>query len=188
LLGEVERLVEEARRVPSLLARPVRIVVPSRSLREHVAGRIVAELGHAVAGVEVSSLRGLAFDLLRRAGRSAPGGDALFPIVVRQQARLEPVLRSVLDSLEDGYASVVATLADLLDSGFELAHIEALDECLVIDIGAGTIDLCPMYGAYPAEEDQITIPIGGDHIDARFSQLLRDAYPAARVSAKRVGF
>jgi RecB family exonuclease len=130
LLGEVERLVEEARRVPSLLARPVRIVVPSRSLREHVAGRIVAELGHAVAGVEVSSLRGLAFDLLRRAGGSAPGGDALFPIVVRQQARLEPVLRSVLDPLEDGYGSVVATLSDLLDSGFELAHVEALDECL----------------------------------------------------------
>jgi hypothetical protein len=130
LLGEVARLVEEARRVPSLLARPVRIVVPSRSLREHVAGRIVAELGHAVAGVEVSSLRGLAFDLLRRAGGSAPGGDALFPIVVRQQARLEPVLRSVLDPLEDGYGSVVATLSDLLDSGFELAHVEALDECL----------------------------------------------------------
>jgi rod shape-determining protein MreB len=41
-----------------------------------------------------------------------------------------------------------------------------------------------MYGAYPAEEDQITIPIGGDHIDDRFVQLLGDVYPAARVSQK----
>ena len=53
---------------------------------------------------------------------------------------------------------------------------------LVIDIGAGTVDICPMFGAYPTEEDQVTIPVGGDSIDERFRQYLRAVYPEAQLS------
>jgi rod shape-determining protein MreB len=39
-----------------------------------------------------------------------------------------------------------------------------------------------MYGAYPKEEDQVTIPLGGDAIDEEFYNRLRKLYPQAQLS------
>lgn len=57
-----------------------------------------------------------------------------------------------------------------------------LNNALVVDIGAGTIDICPMYGVYPSDEDQLTIAIGGDTVDEKFFQLVQEAYPEASLS------
>lgn len=66
---------------------------------------------------------------------------------------------------------------------FTVAYgMNRLTETLVIDIGAGTTDVCPMYGTYPTDEDQHTVPLGGDFIDECFLNLLRQAYPEAQVS------
>src|SRR6202034_590929 len=57
-----------------------------------------------------------------------------------------------------------------------------LSDTLVIDIGAGTIDLCPITSTFPREEDQVTVPLGGDFIDETFLQLLTEPHPHARLS------
>lgn len=56
------------------------------------------------------------------------------------------------------------------------------NDSLVVDIGAGTIDLCPVYGSFPSREEQVTIPVGGDFIDDNFMARLRKLYPDAQFS------
>ncbi|HVH05760.1 MAG TPA: PD-(D/E)XK nuclease family protein [Myxococcota bacterium] len=112
------------------LAKPVRVVVPSRSLREHVAARLARAQGGAAVGVVVQTLRGLAFEIVGRAGETARGGHVLFPILVRQLARDEEALRAALEDLDDGYSAVAASVSDLLDAGYEPALEEGLLDCL----------------------------------------------------------
>jgi hypothetical protein len=127
LLREVRAQVEAARADPRLLAQPVRIVVPSRSLREHVAGAIVRELG-TVAGVTVQTLHGFACEIVQRAGVRQAHGDDLYPLLVRAEAAAEPRLRGLLAGLEDGYGAVVGAVSDFLDAG--LVDAEAVVEAL----------------------------------------------------------
>ncbi|HTF35544.1 MAG TPA: PD-(D/E)XK nuclease family protein [Myxococcota bacterium] len=112
------------------LERPVRIVVPSRSLRDHLGTAIVRCMGRAVAGIEIHTLHGLARDVLERTGQRAPGGEELVPILVSRGARLEMELREGLEPLREGYAALTGTITDLLDAGFEAVHAGALDDAL----------------------------------------------------------
>ncbi len=113
---------------------PVRVIVPSRSLREHVSSRFVARTGGGLAGLTVQTLHAVVSTILEavrsrglETGRRSP---ALFGVLVRQLARREPALRASLDDLRDGYASVEAAVSDLLDAGFEPAHADAVIEQL----------------------------------------------------------
>ena len=133
LLRALCALDREAISDPARLAQPVRVVVPSGSLREHVAARLVARVGRPVAGFAIQTLHGLALELLDRAGEAPRRADVLFPVLVRRAARGEPELRSALDGLEDGYGAVVAATADLADAGFDAsipAHVDAVEEAL----------------------------------------------------------
>ncbi len=114
---------------PGRLARPLHVVVPSRSLRNHLAEAAVRSAG-ALAGVSIQTLHGLAHSILERCGESLPEGEALVPVLSRRVARREPALREALDGLEDGYAAVAGCVSDLLDAGLERASAEAIDELL----------------------------------------------------------
>lgn len=58
--------------------------------------------------------------------------------------------------------------------------LDILTDALILDIGAGTMDLCRMHGSLPTEEDQVTINKAGDAIDAALFALLREKYPEAQ--------
>ena len=133
LLQELALLADAIREDPKLLARPVRVVVPSRSVAKHLSGALVRQLGRGVAGVRIQTLHGVALEVLAAAGEPAPRGDELFGVFVRRAAREERWLRDVLDGLEDGYAAVIGAVSDLLDAGYDpgiAAHREALEEAL----------------------------------------------------------
>lgn len=131
LLREIGRLLDAAVLDPTLLARPVLVVVPSRTLRRHVAARLVSVRGRAVAGVGVRTLLGLAVGVIEKAGERAPAGEALFPVLTRRFAEAEPLLRASFTPLVDGWSSLVGTVRDLVDAGFQAEHADAVDELLI---------------------------------------------------------
>lgn len=84
----------------------------------------------------------------------------------------------LLDAAKDAFDAVV-----IVSEPFTIAYgMNQLNDTLVIDIGAGTIDLCPMFGTYPAEEDQVTLSLGGDMVDEAFLQNMQQAYPEVQLT------
>lgn len=84
-------------------------------------------------------------------------------------------LRNTIDGIADNVMMV--------SEPFAVAYgLEALLHALVIDIGAGTADFCVMQGRYPTEEDQKTLPNGGDSIDEQLMKLIRERHPDAQFS------
>lgn len=130
LLERLAPLLEAARADVRLLAKPIRIVVPSRSLRDHVSAAIVRRFGAAVAGVEVQTLQRLAREVLERTQAPARAGEALLPVLVRAAARREPRLASELGALDDGAGAVLGTVRDLLDAGHLVESGDAIDDAL----------------------------------------------------------
>ena len=61
---------------------------------------------------------------------------------------------------------------------FAVAYgMNLLNNAMIIDIGAGTVDFCIMHGTIPAEDDQKTILTAGDHIDQQLHKLLSEKFP-----------
>ncbi|HEY2739215.1 MAG TPA: hypothetical protein VGK45_12485, partial [Thermoanaerobaculia bacterium] len=177
LLARLNELAAEARKSPAVLAKPVRIVVPSRSLRLHLGNAIVRHRGRSVAGVTIQTLHAVAFEVLERAGEPAPAGMPLFDVVAQRLARSERSLRQGLGDLVDGYAAVAGTVRDLLDAGFEPALFDAVDEALAGDgpfaTGAGKdeVDRARALVRVAARTDAVMREIGL----GRVSTLLRRA-------------
>jgi rod shape-determining protein MreB len=93
----------------------------------------------------------------------------------------------------DNKAAVLAAACNAFDAvmivsePFAVAYgMNRLSDTLVIDIGAGTIDLCPIHGTFPSEECQVTLPLGGDFIDEQLFKLIRQKYPEAQASLNMV--
>ncbi len=70
---------------------------------------------------------------------------------------------------------------------FAIAYgMNLLNNALIIDIGAGTIDFCIMHGTIPSEEDQKTIFTAGDSIDEQLFNYLIEKYPNSKFNKNMV--
>ncbi len=142
--AEAAIVAEIERRLPpgTIPAAPVCVLVPSRSLREHLLGRLATRRA-AWLGLEISTLAGLAAGILERCGPVLAHGESLIPIILRRVAALERALAGPLGPLADGYDEIGGAVRDLLDAGFVEEHLEAVHERLELErttVGTAAVD------------------------------------------------
>ena len=77
------------------------------------------------------------------------------------------------------YADTLMVVSEPFAVAYSLG---ALNNALIVDIGAGTVDFCIMHGTMPGEEDQRSLLTAGDYVDRQLSDLLTEKYPQARFS------
>jgi len=89
--------------------------------------------------------------------------------------------------------AIIEAAREVLDSvvicsePFSVAYgLGVLTDALVIDIGAGTTDLCRMKGAMPDESDQITNDFAGDFVDTQLETRLRARYKDAQFTRNQI--
>jgi len=90
--------------------------------------------------------------------------------------------QALLDACKGTFESVM-----IVSEPFAVAYgMNLFEDCLVVDIGAGTTDLCRMHGAIPNEDDQVTLGIAGDSIDEAAAALIKKAHPGAQFTINMV--
>jgi len=73
----------------------------------------------------------------------------------------------------------------IVSEPFSVAYAcNRFDECLIVDIGAGTIDLCRMHGAVPTADDQVTLKTAGNFLDEEISKALTAQNPDVQLTPK----
>ena len=89
-------------------------------------------------------------------------------------------MRTNKQYLRNALSGVVDSLM-IVSEPFAVAYgLNALLHTLVIDIGAGTTDFCVMKGRYPTDEDQRSLTLAGDSIDAHLQNAVQAKYPKAQ--------
>lgn len=116
-------------------------------------------------------------DLVRHAiSLCRPRKDELIYAVIGSPARASIKNKEqIIEACSEQLDSVM-----ICSEPFAVAYgLELLEDTLVIDIGAGTVDLCRMHGTMPAEEDQITLTTAGDWLDQQLYTLFKRKAPNA---------
>jgi rod shape-determining protein MreB and related proteins len=130
---------------------------------------------------DVEAVRELLKHLLRLVGVSANGKIDTKNVraVVGVPAA---ALRTNKQYLRNSMKGIVDSLM-IVSEPFAVAYgLNALLHTMIVDIGAGTTDFCVMKGRYPTEEDQRTLTIAGDSVDAHLLKLIQERYPQANVT------
>jgi rod shape-determining protein MreB len=131
-------------------------------------------------GKEAEANMRAAQDLVRHAiALARPEKDQLIYAVIGTPAQASLKNRkAIIDAVKEEVDSVM-----IASEPFTVAYgLERLTDVLVIDIGAGTTDLCRMHGTMPNEDDQITTTFAGDFIDRSFAKLVKKTHPEAGFS------
>jgi rod shape-determining protein MreB len=108
-------------------------------------------------------------------------------------ATIYAVIGAPAEASVEGKATILEAAGNCIDSvivtsePFAVAYgLDFLDDTLVIDIGAGTTDLCRVHGKMPDPEDQRTHTVAGDAIDTTLANMIKEKHPEAQFSINMI--
>jgi rod shape-determining protein MreB len=133
---------------------------------------------------DIEAVRELLRHLLRLVGVDGNGDGAKIAIANVRAVIGVPAaaLRTNKQYLRNAMKGIVDSLM-IVSEPFAVAYgLDALLHTMIIDIGAGTSDFCVMKGRYPTEDDQRTLMVAGDSIDAHLLKGVQERYPQANVT------
>jgi len=123
-------------------------------------------------------------DLIGEAIRLArPRADELVYCVIGAPAEASIHNReAIIEAAREHVDSVM-----LCSEPFAVAYgLDWLEDVLVVDIGAGTTDLCRMHGTMPEEADQVMSDIAGDAVDAELAKQIEASCPGAQFTVQMI--
>jgi len=129
---------------------------------------------------EVESVKELIRHLI---GLVKPGKDQNVFAVVGVPAE---ALKVNKEAIKKGIADFVHSTM-VVSEPFAVAYgMQLLNNAMIVDIGAGTVDFCVMHGTIPTEDDQRTLFTAGDHIDQQLYRLLSEKFPESTFNLNMV--
>lgn len=63
----------------------------------------------------------------------------------------------------------------------QASYVDPVSNSLIVDIGAGTTDLCLVRGYFPTADDQISFNFAGDAVDAVLHDAISQLYPDCKL-------
>lgn len=87
--------------------------------------------------------------------------------------------KKILTEISKDFFSSAMVASDPFCMAYELGELENV---LIVDIGAGTTDLCRVHGTLPEPDDMLSWPKAGDHIDQTLIKLITEGYTNAMVT------
>ncbi|MEE8183964.1 MAG: MamK family actin-like protein, partial [Acidobacteriota bacterium] len=112
-------------------------------------------------------------------GTLAPEPDDEVCVIVGVPARASNINKDLMTKVFQEFVDVVQVISE----PFLVAYGQStLVNCLVIDIGAGSVDICALKGAMPGQKSQVTVGAAGNFVDERIEVLITEAYPDVQMN------
>ena len=106
------------------------------------------------------------------------GGQKFFAVVGAPARSTRDDKQAVIDAAE-GLVDSILVVSEPFLVAYSLGFLR---NTIVIDLGAGTLDICRMTGSIPEEIDQRTLYVAGNEIDKKFIELLKEKNPGIHIN------
>jgi len=160
--------------------------------KEAIENRLSLDVIRPLAGGSIKARKGKDTDEMKRALKDlieytvsltkVPAGSTIFAVIGSPAEASVEGKATLLEAASSSTDSVI-----ICSEPFAVAYgLDFLDDTLVIDIGAGTTDLCRVHGTMPNAEDQRTHEVAGDVLDQTLANLIKAKHPDVQFSINMV--
>ena len=160
--------------------------------KEALEGRLALDLYRPMAG-SAAKQKGAVDDAKRKQAVKDLLEYTVSLAKIPKGATVYAMIGAPAEASVEGKATILEAAKDCIDSVIICSEPYAvafghdfLDNTLVIDIGAGTTDLCRLHNTMPKPEDQRTHEIAGDSIDQELARLIKEKHPEAQFSVNMI--